>query len=156
MQRFVTCVARTRAGSAALRRILEPLDRIWARISDGSSNAIGVLAGLPTIDLHTTGARTGVRRSSMLVPIPLGDDIAVLGTNFGGDRTPGWVSNLEADPTAAITAHGKTVPVVARRADPRETDRIFEAATTVYPGYADYRRRAGSRDIRAFVLTADD
>lgn len=156
VQRIVTRVARTGLGSATLRRMLEPADRLWARLTDGTSNAIGVLAGLPTIELHTTGARTGRPRVSILVPIPFGDDIAVLGTHFGSDTTPGWVYNLEAEPTGAVTFEGITVGIVARRADPEETEGIFETATGIYAGYADYRRRAAHRDIRAFVLTTAD
>lgn len=155
-QRAVTRIARTGLGSTALRRILEPTDRLWAQRTDGRSNAIGVLAGLPTIDLRTTGAKTGAERSSMLVPIPFDGDIAVLGTNFGSERTPGWVYNLEADPRATITFEGTTVPVVAHRAEPEQTDRIFEAGATIYAGYADYRQRTPHREIRAFVLTALD
>lgn len=92
----------------------------------------------------------------MLTPIPFDGDIAVLGTNFGGERTPGWVYNLEADLSAAVAFGDESIPVVARRADPDEAEEIFESADHIYAGYADYRERAGTRDISAFVLTSPD
>ena len=41
------------------------------------------------------------------------------------------------------------------RADETETDQIFDLSSTVYPGYAKYRKRADHRVIRVFVLETD-
>ena len=43
----------------------------------------------------------------------------------------------------------------ATRADETETDQIFDLSSTVYPGYAKYRKRADHRVIRVFVLETD-
>ena len=118
------------------------------------SYATNILAGLPVIELTTTGARSGIDRTVVLVPTPFDGDIAILGTAYGQARTPGWVFNLEAEPRATITHRDVTTPVVARRAEPAETDRIFDLASAVYPGYAAYRRSAPHREMRAFVLEA--
>jgi len=90
-----------------------------------------------------------------LLGIPVGEDLAVIGSNYGQKHTPSWVYNLEADPSATIRHRGCTVEVVARRADETETDRIFDLASTVYPGYAKYRKRADHRVIQVFVLETD-
>ena len=112
----------------------------------------GLMAGLPVIMLTTTGAKSGEPRSMPLVGIPLGDDLAVIGSNYGQQRTPGWVYNLEADPTATVSYRDRAVEVTARAASDAETDEAFEIATSFYPGYGKYRARASHRTIRVFVL----
>jgi len=103
----------------------------------------------------TTGAKTGKRRTMPLLGIPVGEDLAVIGSNYGQKNTPGWVYNLEADPSATVGYRDRSVEVVARRADETETDRVFDLASAVYPGYAKYRVRADHRAIRVFVLETD-
>ena len=48
----------------------------------------------------TTGRKSGLRRTSHLIAVPIDDTLALLGTNFGQPSTPAWVLNLEADPRA--------------------------------------------------------
>lgn len=151
-QRAVAQVAATRAGAVILRNLHEPVDRAWRLVSSGSY-ATNVLAGLPVIELTTIGARSGAERTVVLVPTPFEGDVAVLGTAYGQAKTPGWVFNLEAHPRATVAYRDVAVPAVARRAQPSETERIFELAAAAAPGYAQYRRRASHRDIRAFVLS---
>ena len=80
-------------------------------------------------------------------------DLALIGTNFGQTNTPGWVYNLEADPTACVTYRDRTVDVRARRANPDETASALTAAARVYPGYDKYRERITGREVKVFVLT---
>ena len=69
-----------------------------------------VLAGLPVLDLTTTGRKSGQPRTSHLISIPIDDTLALLGTNFGQPATPAWVLNLEADPKATVRYRDQTVP----------------------------------------------
>jgi deazaflavin-dependent oxidoreductase (nitroreductase family) len=78
--------------------------------------------------------------------------MAVIGTSFGQKTTPGWVHNLEAHSDASAVYRGSEVRVVARRAEPAETDLVWETAVRAYPGYANYARWASHRQIRVFVL----
>ena len=102
--------------------------------------------------LTTTGAKTGKPRTMPLLGIPVGEDLAVIGSNYGQRNTPGWVYNLEADPSAIVAYRDRSVEVVARRADEAETDRIFALGHAFYSGYAKYRLRADHRIIRVFIL----
>ena len=133
-------------------KTLYPMDRVMFRLSGGRLTLPSLLAGVPVILLTTTGARTGQPRTMPLLGIPFGDDLAIIGSNYGQEATPGWVYNLEADPNATVEYRGKNVPVVARLADDDETARAFEAADDVYLGYAKYRSRADHRRLRVFVL----
>lgn len=147
--------SRAWAGSL-LARTLFPLDKASFRLSRGRHTAASLLAGLPVILLTTVGAKTGRARTKPLLGIPIDDNLAVIGSNFGTAATPGWVYNLEADPSATVEYRDRTVPVTARRATAAETDRAFDLAAAVYGAFPAYRERAAHRDIRVFILAGPD
>ncbi|MGB5656127.1 MAG: nitroreductase family deazaflavin-dependent oxidoreductase [Acidimicrobiia bacterium] len=140
--------------SATLQRTLHPLDQTLHRISGGRHTAAGLLAGIPVIVLTTVGAKTGRYRTTPLMGTPMGDNLIIIGSNFGTKATPGWVHNLEADPRAAVTYRKRHIAVLARRANEQETERAFEAAAAIYAAFPSYRARAGHREIRVFALEA--
>jgi deazaflavin-dependent oxidoreductase (nitroreductase family) len=139
-------------GAWLFQKILYPIDKALYKATDGRITAPGVLAGLPVIMLTTTGAKSGLARTMPLVGIPLGGDLAVIGSNYGQKPTPGWVYNLEADPKATVTYRDRSVDVTARPATDAEADEAFAIGATFYPGYGKYRERASHRTIRIFVL----
>ena len=151
-QRLVQNAGSSPPGAWVLSKVLEPADKLVARVTKGRATAAGVLASLPVVTLTTTGARSGERRTSPLLGIPLEGTLAVMGTNYGQPATPAWVYNLEANPTAEVTYNGATSPVVARPADDADFDRAFERAALVYPGYQKYQQRITNRRIRVFIL----
>lgn len=151
-QRLTQKVAASRPGAWTAQRVLYPIDKAVFKLSGGRMTAASLTAGLPVIMLTTTGAKSGEQRTMPLVGTPFGDDVAIIGSNYGQERTPGWVYNLEADPHATVAYRDASVEVVARRLDGSDVDRVFETAATAYPGYGDYRERADHRVIKVFVL----
>ncbi len=139
-----------------LSKTLHPLDTAAFKVTSGRHTVAGLLAGLPVIMVTTVGAKSGEERRMPLLGIPMGGELAVIGSNFGTQSTPGWVYNLEADPHGAVGFRDRTVAVTARRADSDETERAFDLATTVYRAFPAYRERAAHRDIRVFILAAAD
>ncbi len=152
LQRGMQHVSSSRPGAWTFQRTLYPLDKALFRWTGGRLTVPGLVAGLPVVMLTTTGAKSGEPRSMPLIGVPIDGELAVIGSNYGQERTPGWVYNLEADPSATISYRDRSVDVTARRASDEEADRAFEAAARVYPGYAKYRERASHRTIRVFVL----
>src|SRR5689334_1971092 len=108
--------ASTRPGAWVFSKVLRRLDDVVVRVTRGRTSAPEVLAGLPVLDITTTGRRSGAPRRTHLIAVPYADTLALLGTNFGQRGTPAWVLNLEADPRLTVTHHGVTVPAVARAA----------------------------------------
>jgi deazaflavin-dependent oxidoreductase (nitroreductase family) len=151
-QRLTQKFAASGPGSWLFQKILYPIDKALYKATDGRFTAPGVLAGLPVIMLATTGAKSGMTRTMPLVGIPLGNDLGVIGSNYGQHPTPGWVHNLEADPSATVSYRDRSVDVTARPATDAEADEAFAVAATFYPGYVKYRARAEHRRIRVFVL----
>ena len=154
-QRLVRVVASSRPGAWALARVLPTLDRAVARRTRGRTTLVEQLAGLPVLVVTTTGRRSGLPRPAQLIAIPVGDDLALIGTNFGQTRTPTWVLNLEADPHAAVSHRSVTVEVVARPAADDERREILATAGRVYLGYPKYLERVTDRTVRVFVLSRE-
>jgi deazaflavin-dependent oxidoreductase (nitroreductase family) len=120
------------------------LHRFWWRVSGGR---VGThVAGLPVLELITSGRTSGKPRSVLLTYIddPLGP--VVIASNAGSDRPPDWFRNLEAQPLARIRRAGRITPVRARRLDGGERERAWEAAVRANPRYEGYRA-ATSRTI---------
>jgi deazaflavin-dependent oxidoreductase (nitroreductase family) len=151
-QRGVQALGSSRGGAWLFSRTLRHLDDAVVRVSRGRQSAPQLLAGLPVLDLTTTGRRSGRPRTSHLISIPVGEDLAVLGTNFGQPATPAWVLNLEADPRATVTYRGRTLAVVARPATDAERAAVMDRSRGIYGGYEKYQQRISGRQVRVFVL----
>ena len=151
-QRLVQRVAATRGGAWALSRVLPVLDSRVQLVTRGRHTLPSLLAGLPVIDLTTTGRRSGQRRTTHLIAAPYGGTLALIGTNFGQRSTPAWVRNLEAEPRAEVGYRGATAEVVARLADDAEAADILAAAERFYVGFGKYPDRITERRLRVFVL----
>lgn len=152
LQRGVQLCASTRLGAWTFSKTLPRLDDVVGRLSRGRHSAPGVLAGLPVVDLTTTGRRSGVRRTTHLIAIPVDDTLALLGTNFGQRSTPAWVLNLEQEPRATVRFRGAVRDVVARPADERERSTVMANAAGIYGGYLRYQSRISGRTVRVLVL----
>jgi deazaflavin-dependent oxidoreductase (nitroreductase family) len=151
-QRVFQRGASTKAGAWLFSKTAHHLDRVLLSVTHGRTALATVVAGLPIITVTTTGAKSGLPRELPLLGIPADGDLALIGTNFGQSNTPGWVYNLEADPSARVTYRDRSVDVTARRANPDETDAALIAAARVYPGYDKYRERITGREVKVFVL----
>jgi deazaflavin-dependent oxidoreductase (nitroreductase family) len=151
-QRAAQAFASTRPGAWTFSKLLRHLDDLVVRASRGRTSAPEVLAGLPVLDLTTTGRKSGLRRTSHLIAVPYDDTLALIGTNFGQPSTPAWVLNLEADPRASVTHDGTSMEVVTRPANEDEQLAILARSAAVYPGYLKYQDRITGRHVRIFLL----
>jgi deazaflavin-dependent oxidoreductase (nitroreductase family) len=147
-QRF----AALRPVAFASRHSAHHLDRVAVKLLHGRTVS-GLLAGIPTIMLTTTGASTGQPRTVPLVGLNVEGALAIVGTSFGSGQHPGWYYNLTKNPHASVEVNGTRTAVVARSVpDGPEYERIMALADTVYVGYAKYRSRIEGRRIPIFVL----
>ena len=110
----------------------------------------GQFEGAPLLVLHTTGAKSGKRRTRPVMYVPSGDDVLVIGSLGGAPKSPVWVKNLLANPDVEIQHKGEKRKLRARLADAEEKARLWPTAVKHYPAYADYQART-DRDIPMFV-----
>jgi deazaflavin-dependent oxidoreductase (nitroreductase family) len=154
VQRAMWHISSSRPGAWLFARSMPQVDKIVLRISRGQVTLAGAAAGIPVLTITTTGARSGLCRTTPLLGVPFGADIAIIGTNFGQPGTPGWYYNLRAQPRAEVSYKNKKVTATAREADPEERQMILAQARTIYGGYEAYARRITGRQIPVMILTA--
>lgn len=106
---------------------------------------------LITVELHTTGRRTGRPRTAILsAPIVEPERVVLVASKGGADRHPAWYLNLVADPDVVVDLRDERRALRARTATPEEKAELWPRVTAVYPGYAHYQERT-SRDIPVVI-----
>jgi deazaflavin-dependent oxidoreductase (nitroreductase family) len=141
--------------SAFFRRvgptIMPPLERATSWLTRGRSPLSGAL--VPSLVLHTIGAKSGLARDIPLMYCPEPPDhILIVGSNFGRPDHPAWTLNLLAHPDAAVTVKGRRFDVRAQLIDDREREAVWEHIQRQWPSYRKYELTA-HRELRIFRLT---
>jgi len=133
--------------------VVKSMNVIHRAVLKASGGRLGYdLLGMAAVELHTTGRKSGQRRSVMLTSPVFEPDRVVLVASKGGDpRHPDWYTNLVADPDVEITYKGETRPMRARTATPAEKAELWPAIVRAYKGYAGYQKRT-ERDIPVVIL----
>ena len=152
-QRLIQRITALKPVAAFLRPILSDVDRRVLGWTSGKYSLTYLLTGLPVVLVTTTGARSGLLRTTHLVPIISGDQIGLIGTALGSRHYPAWYFNLRAHPQATVAYQGVSVDYQAHLADPSEWDHFWQLALECYPGYGAYRQQITIRQIPIFVLT---
>jgi F420H(2)-dependent quinone reductase len=106
-----------------------------------------------SIRLVTTGARTGGRREVKLYAFEDGARLFVVGSGSApGDRTPGWVHNLRAQPEAEVhEGKATTLYVATEITEDAERARLWALACAEFRYYAKFQDRRPA-PIPIFVL----
>lgn len=137
--------------SAFLAKVFQHADMFMLRLTN-DRHTFAELVGLPIIQLTTTGAKTGLPRVVPLVGIVERGVIALVASNFGRKRSPGWYYNLKVHPDCIVTLSGRSGVYVARETRGDEYEHYWKIALTYYAGYEKYKLRAGGRHIPVMVL----
>lgn len=111
------------------------------------------MIGMRTLELFTTGRKTGERRGTMLTaPICEPDRIVVIASKGGHDVHPAWYLNLTANPDVEVQLHGEELrPMRARTATGAERAELWERAVQANKGYASYQENTTAREIPVVV-----
>lgn len=153
LQRAIWHVSSSRPGAWVFARSLPSVDRLVLSLSRGKLTLTEILSGVPIITLVTVGAHSRRRRATPLLGVPVGDDIAVIGTRFAQRGTPAWYHNLRAARAAEVSYRGETVGATAREAGEGEREQIWSRARELYSGYDVYAERIHDRPIHVMVLS---
>lgn len=150
LRRPVAWFSRTAFFRAVGPRVMPPLERGMARLTGGRVQVSGL--GVPTLVLHTIGARSREERDTVLMYCPDGAEFVITGSNFARETHPAWTYNLLAQPDVAVSLHGRRIPVTARLLDDDEREATWPMLERNWPGYRRYEVTAG-RTLRVFRLT---
>lgn len=146
----VAPLTRTRLFRRYAPTVLPVVEGFLSRLTGGRVQLSALL--VPSLVLHTIGAKSGEPRDAALMYTPDGSGRAIVaGTNFAGGRHPAWTANLTANPDAAITVRGRRMPVRAERVPDDERDAAWARIEEQWPGYRAYERESG-RTVRLYRL----
>ena len=127
------------------------VDKRLQRLTRGRASLLG-MAGLPSLMLTATGRKSGAPRDTPLLCVPYGQDILVAGSNFGMDKEPIWVKNIEANPEVTARFRGRATAMVARRLEGDERAAAWSRMVDTWPNFTKYQQRT-DREIKLFQLS---
>ena len=87
-------------------KTMSQLHRAIVHLTGGQ--VLGSAFGMPVVELHTVGRKSGQPRSTMLTaPVTEGDRVVLVASKGGDDRDPDWYRNLIAHPDIELTMAGR-------------------------------------------------
>jgi F420H(2)-dependent quinone reductase len=110
--------------------------------------------GIPSLLLHTVGAKTGKARTASLTYARDGGNYLIVASKGGDPKAPGWYHNLKANPNVEINIGPKRFGVTAKPVLPDDPDyaRLWQIVNKNNANrYEGYQKRT-SRPIPVIVL----
>lgn len=106
--------------------------------ASGGRITTGPMAGSSIILLTTTGAKTGLPRTTPLAYTRDGARYVVVASNRGLPVNPAWLTNVEADPMVTVEVVEETFQARATIVDAAERRRLYDVHAAAMPGFAAY------------------
>ncbi|MEU7768109.1 nitroreductase/quinone reductase family protein [Nocardia sp. NPDC049190] len=112
------------------------------------------IQGMPSIELTTTGRKSGRPHAVMLTaPVVDGETYVVVASRGGDPVHPAWFLNLRDNPDVTVSVQsGPQVPMTARVATVQERATLWPRVTTAQPIYGEYQTKT-EREIPLVLLT---
>lgn len=130
--------------------------KLYEALYKASDGRVGHrMIGVPTLLLITTGAKSGVQRTSALVYARDGADYLLVASNGGSEKPPAWLANIRAKPEVEIQIARRRMKARARVLESSEQDyeRLWRLVNqNNHDRYAAYQRGT-SRPIPLVALT---
>ena len=110
------------------------------------------LGGRPMLLLRHVGRKTGAKRTSALLYVPDGKNMAVIASKGGDPKNPAWFHNITSAGEAEVQVGRETMPVTVRVAEGEERERLWKRADEINQGgYSAYQKKT-DRKIPVVVL----
>jgi deazaflavin-dependent oxidoreductase (nitroreductase family) len=111
--------------------------------------------GIPSLLLHTVGAKTGAARTASLSYARDGDDYLIVASKGGDPKAPGWYHNLKANPSVEINVGPKRFGVTAKPVLPDDPDyaRLWQIVNKNNGNRYEAYQTKTSRPIPVVVLS---
>ena len=110
--------------------------------------------GIPSLLLHTVGAKTGTARTTSLSYARDGGNYLIVASKGGYPKAPGWYHNLKANPNVEINVGPKRFDVTAKPVLPDDPDyaRLWQIVNKNNSNrYVAYQKKT-SRPIPVVIL----
>ncbi|OBG38843.1 nitroreductase family deazaflavin-dependent oxidoreductase [Mycobacterium sp. E3198] len=120
-----------------------------------SKGRLGVLdlTGVPSVQVTTSGRKTGLARTATVQCVPTDDGLLLVGSNWGLPRHPSWSANLKATERVTVRRRGHRFTAKVRLLTGEERATAWATVLMHWPNYQIAQDRAGGRPFRLFLLT---
>ena len=135
-------------------RVAQMLDfnnKIIEEFRANEGKVTGPFSGAPLLLLTTTGAKSGVTRTTPLAYSADGDRLIIIASYAGGPRHPAWFLNLRANPEVTIELPNETFTTNVVITEGEERQRLFDQQAARMPNFAEYQAKT-SRQIPVVVI----
>lgn len=113
---------------------------------------LGKFDGAPLLVLHTTGAKSGLRRHTPMIHLDTGNTLVVVASIGGNPKNPAWYHNLRAHPKdVEVDVRGGRRRVTARQASRDEAAELWPRLETLWPAWKTYKTRT-DREFPVMIL----
>jgi F420H(2)-dependent quinone reductase len=111
--------------------------------------------GIPSLLLHTVGAKTGTARTASLTYARDGANYLIVASKGGDPKAPGWYHNLKANPNVEINVGPKRFGVTAKPVLPDDPDyaRLWQIVNKNNSNRYEAYQKKTTRPIPVVVLT---
>lgn len=136
--------------------LLPQILRIHDAVYRNTNGRIGHrMLGIPSLLLHTVGAKTGQHRTAALTYARDGANYLIVASKGGDPKAPGWYHNLKADPNVEINVGPKRFGVTAKPVLPDDPDyaRLWQIVNKNNGNRYEAYQKKTSRPIPVVVLT---
>jgi len=136
--------------------VLPRVLRIHDAVYQSTNGWIGHRAlGIPSLLLHTVGAKTGIARTASLIYARDGENYLIVASKSGDPKAPGWYHNLKANPNVEINVGPKRFGVTAKPVLPDDPDytRLWQIVNKNNSNRYEAYQKKTSRPIPVVVLT---
>jgi deazaflavin-dependent oxidoreductase (nitroreductase family) len=147
---FFLKLALTAPGRWLISNVFARLDPIVYRWSRGLLTSTGPVL-FPVLALTTTGRKSGKKRRVQLAYVAFDGNVYLVASNFGKERHPAWMHNMEADPTVSVQIGRNHYDVTAERLTENERAAVWEKLVAQVPNFDAYEERRG-RTLRVYRL----
>lgn len=134
-------------------RFLKNMNRVHRGVRALTLGRIGWrTAGMPVLELTTTGRRSGRPRTVLLTsPVQVEGQMIIIASKGGEPTHPAWYLNLVDDPNVTVTTRAGVSAMRARTADADERAELWPQVVAAAGVYAGYERKT-EREIPVVIL----
>ncbi|HUF53964.1 MAG TPA: nitroreductase family deazaflavin-dependent oxidoreductase [Dehalococcoidia bacterium] len=137
-------------GVQVYMKLASPVDRFLIPATGGW---LSTAPGQQVCVIEHKGAKSGKKRRTPVGYMRDGQNVVIVASYGGSQRHPAWYHNLKANPRVRLWARkARSGWYTAHIAGGEERERLWDAVTRFYPGFAKYQTYT-DRQIQLFVLT---
>jgi len=112
----------------------------------------GKMADSTVLLLTTTGRKTGKQRTTPLRYLPHDKGYMIVASNWGQEKPPAWLVNLQANPQVNFQVMNKRMTAHAEIASDAERPALYQKFIEADPRFIEYEKTAKPRTIAIVIL----